>query len=173
MPKFISKAWPTSSINPKSYIVHLGFTLIELLVVISLIGVLTTLVMANLNSGRGRSRDAQRMSDMRNIATALRLYYNDRGIYPGNTAGYLMLACGSYTTPSACGWNAAWAVGTVTYMSTLPKDPSSNQSYRYTQTGAGDGFTLSACFENRSNDKGVTTTDTTWCPSGWMYQITQ
>ena len=59
-----------------------GFTLIELLVVVSLLGVLATLVIANLNSARERTRDATRKSDLRNIQTALRLYYNDKGTYP-------------------------------------------------------------------------------------------
>ena len=59
-----------------------GFTLIELLVVVSIIGILTTLVAANLNSARERGRDAQRKSDLANIRTALRLYYNDNQAYP-------------------------------------------------------------------------------------------
>ena len=63
-----------------------GFTLVELLVVISLIGILSTLVIANLNSARERARDAQRKSDLRNIQTALRLYYNDNAGYPASSS---------------------------------------------------------------------------------------
>jgi type II secretion system protein G len=151
----------------------LGFTLIELLVVISLIGILATLVMANLNAGRGRSRDAQRKSDMRNIATALRLYYNDRGAFPTNNTDGEIVACGSYTSPVACEWGEPWAVGTTTYMPILPDDSLEDQVYKYEVSSDRDSFTLEACLENKSDDKGVSTNETSWCTSAWEYVLTQ
>jgi len=62
-----------------------GFTLIELLVVISIIGLLSSVVLSSLNSARMKARDANRLSDMRQIRLALEMYYNDNGSYPGNT----------------------------------------------------------------------------------------
>lgn len=149
-----------------------GFTLIELLVVISIIGLLATLMMANLTSARGRARDAQRKSDLKNISTALRLYYNDRGSFPAGSSGNIV-ACSSYTTPVSCNWGSAWAVGTTTYMQILPRDPITTQSYKYTPDPANDTFTLEGCLENKSDDRGVTTSDTSWCPSGWEYKFKQ
>lgn len=125
-----------------------GFTLIELLVVISLIGILSTLVLANLNSARERSRDAQRKSDLRNIQTALRLYYNDVGGYPTNAQ-----------LPA---WGEEFSRTGTVYMNTLPKDPLSSQSYRYTYYIDGDNYTLDSCLENKSDDKCVT--DASFCP---------
>ncbi|MCX6816559.1 MAG: prepilin-type N-terminal cleavage/methylation domain-containing protein [Candidatus Beckwithbacteria bacterium] len=61
-----------------------AFTLIELLVVISIIGVLTTLILANLSDARGRARDAVKKSDFGELKTALRMYYNDHQAYPAN-----------------------------------------------------------------------------------------
>ena len=55
-----------------------GFTLIELLVVIAIIGMLSSVVLASLNSARAKGRDAKRLADLRAIATALELYYNDK-----------------------------------------------------------------------------------------------
>ena len=66
-----------------------GFTLIELLVVISIIGLLASIVLVSLGSARAKSRDAKRISDMRQMSTALELYFNDYGGYPvnGNLTG--------------------------------------------------------------------------------------
>ena len=157
-------------LNSKFQIPILGFTLIELLVVVALIGVLTTLVMANLTAGRERSRDAQRKSDLRSISTALRLYYNDRGVYPaGNISGQIM-GCGA-GGDSACDWNGDWVVGASTYMTKFADDPIPGRDYKYEVSADSESFTLSSCLENKSDDKGVVTSDTTWCPTGWMYQL--
>lgn len=145
-----------------------GFTLIELLVVISLIGILSTLVLANLNSGRERSRDVQRKSDLRNIQTALRLYYNDMGVFPESNESYGVLGCGALGT-SACDWDEQWVNGTTIYMNVLPNDPQPSQGYRYIQTDS-DSYTLEACLENKSDDKCVTTAEV-WCTSGCKYVV--
>ncbi|MCX6794580.1 MAG: prepilin-type N-terminal cleavage/methylation domain-containing protein [Candidatus Falkowbacteria bacterium] len=59
-----------------------GFTLIELLVVIAIIGLLSTLSILALNSARARARDAKRIADVKQIQTALEMYYNDTSDYP-------------------------------------------------------------------------------------------
>lgn len=145
-----------------------GFTLVELLVVVSLIGVLSTLILANLNAARERSRDAVRKSDLRNIQTALRVYYNDYGRYPAGTS--TITACGGGLTPVACTYGSGWARYTTTYMNILPKDPlSSTQNYVYIYNND-DDYTIYACLENKSDDKGVL--DETSCPvSGWKYLV--
>jgi len=74
-----------------------GFTLIELLVVISIIGLLSSVVLASLDSARSKARDAQRIRDIDQIMTALELYYADNGHYPYSSGG-----CGA-TSP-----NGAW-----------------------------------------------------------------
>lgn len=148
-----------------------GFTLIELLVVISIIGILTSLVMSNMNSARERARDTQRKSDLRSIQTALRLYYNDKGRYPCHDSSYQMRACGTEATcatVTACSWDSEWAVGTTVYMNKLPNDPLPGVNYRYTYIND-DSYTLDACLENKSDDKGQTAGS--WCASAWMYEV--
>lgn len=85
-----------------------GFTLIELLVVIAIIGLLASVVLLSLNSARAKSRDAKRLSDVRQLVSALELYFNDYNTYP--TAGglddlvpsYIGLVP-TYPTPDDCG----------------------------------------------------------------------
>lgn len=149
-----------------------GFTLIELLVVVALIGVLATLVLANLNAARQRGRDAQRKSDLRNIQTALRLYYNDYGKFPTSTDGRNIEGCGDGGI-NVCPWGSPFQAGGNTYMSTLPGDPI--YYYRYTQTDA-DTYTLEACLENKSDEKCEDFDDpaNAWCETtygGCVYKV--
>lgn len=58
-----------------------GFTLIELLVVIAIIGLLSTLAIVSLNSARSKARDAKRVSDIRQIQTAMEVIYTDYSSY--------------------------------------------------------------------------------------------
>jgi len=74
-----------------------GFTLIELLVVIVIIGILATLATVTLGSARGKARDARRVSDVKQIQTALELYYNDAGGYPNLVSGDNPIYFGSTT----------------------------------------------------------------------------
>lgn len=91
-----------------------GFTLIELLVVISIIGVLSSIVMSSLNSARTKARDAVRISDVKQMATALEMYANDNYTYPAATTA----KCDSSPTDWASLQSALSA-----YIPSLPKDP--------------------------------------------------
>lgn len=99
-----------------------GFTLIELLVVIAIIGVLSSIVLSSLNSARQKSRDAQRVSDLTQIRTALEMYYHTNGAYPNSGGGFWR---------SECQWGAFAAIDVIpglvpTYLPRFPADPSMN-----------------------------------------------
>jgi len=108
-----------------------GFTLIELLVVIAIIGLLSTLSILALNSARARARDAKRVSDVKQIQTALEMCYNDTGDYPtatnlaASTTAYLRLIP---TPPAPVDGSSCPAVQPL---------------YTYAKTGSGTGGTAS------------------------------
>ncbi len=104
-----------------------GFTLIELLVVIAIIGILSSVVLASLNSARQKSRDAKRVADMKQLQLALELYYD------ANSS--------TYPTEATVGGAAILETGpmgllTPASIAVLPSDPSSNTYKYYSAAGA-------------------------------------
>lgn len=109
-----------------------GFTLIELLVVIAIIGMLSSVVLASLNTARTKGRDARRLTDMKSIVAALELYALDNATYPNTGAG-------SWVNSLA---GTQWIPGLApTYISVVPIDPVNTYStslevvYHYNSDG--------------------------------------
>ena len=100
-----------------------GFTLIELLVVIAIIGVLASVVLASLNNARRKSRDARRLTDIKQIGIALQLHFDGAG------AAQFPLA---NTTCDATDSNGLQVLVTGAYIPSIPRDPSNIATcYRY------------------------------------------
>lgn len=70
-----------------------GFTLIELLVVIAIIGILASVVLASLNSSRGKAVDAAKVAQVEEVIKALEIYNIDNGHYlpDGDSGGSIFL----------------------------------------------------------------------------------
>jgi prepilin-type N-terminal cleavage/methylation domain-containing protein len=60
---------------------HKGFTLIELLVVVSIIGMLSSVVLASLSTARTKANDSKIRSMLVNIRTAAEFYYSTNNSY--------------------------------------------------------------------------------------------
>jgi prepilin-type N-terminal cleavage/methylation domain-containing protein len=61
-----------------------GFTLIELLVVISIIGLLSSIILAGLNNAKKKARNIARLQEVKQLIIAMEMYKNDNGLYPLN-----------------------------------------------------------------------------------------
>ncbi len=114
-----------------------GFTLIELLVVIAIIGILATIVLVSLNTARQKARDTRRASDLRQVALALEMYYDDNSTYP------VLAVCGAIPAALA-----------PTYTAVIPADPGSN-TYQY--GGSANDYILSAVMESSLPDNSYRT----------------
>ncbi len=125
-----------------------GFTLIELLVVIAIIGLLATLSVVALNNARERARDTRRISDVKQIQTALELYYNANQVQ-----GY----------PAALADLSA-------YLNPVPTAPTpddcTNNAYTYTRVSA-NSYCLRWCLGNDSG--GLTAHDSIWATHSSIY----
>lgn len=122
------------------YIKKKGFTLIELLVVISIIGLLSTFALISLDNSRKKARDSKRKADLKQIQTALEVYYDKYGQYPldkycDSSIGISDAACPvnpaqsnwDYTNPVLIGLS----LRNNGIMTNLPKDPINNTTYYY------------------------------------------
>lgn len=77
---------------------------------------LSSVVLASLNSARMKARDAKRMSDLHQMRLALEQYYDDNGNYP---------IIGYWVYSSDTSWSTL-QTALAPYMPNLPKDPVNN-----------------------------------------------
>lgn len=102
---------------------------------IALIGLLSSVVLLALNSARAKSRDAKRLADVRQMASALELYFNDMNSYPPSLP---------ILTPS--------------YIGTIPTEPTppdgtctpEQNSYNY-KFISGDNYILTFCLGTQTS----------------------
>jgi len=134
-----------------------GFTLIELLVVVAIIGMLSSVVLASLNTARGNARDARRQQDLKQIQTALELYYNDNNAYPGETWCDSSQGSGGSSCPlGGSDWTASSQIYQAlvpTYIQSLPADPLNTGNYYYNYepaNPAGQNYCIGALLESGS-----------------------
>jgi len=130
-----------------------GFTLIELLVVIAIIGLLSTLAVVALNSARQKSRDSKRVADIKQIQTALELYFADNNGYPTGSA----INLGESGQEALCSTGFAASCSGTTYMGLvpdgpLPADGCADEDYVYTQAGSGASYTIAFCLGGTVGD---------------------
>lgn len=125
-----------------------GFTLIELLVVIAIIGMLSSVVLASLNTARKKGNDAAIQSNLSTVLTQAELYY---------------MSTGNYTYGCSTGLSTGVCPATGTYVFT---DPLIRQAFAAAEAANGTGTGLKcSCSAQQFAVSSVLVTDTTkfWC----------
>jgi len=92
-----------------------GFTLVEILIVVALIGTLIVFSLLNVPTQIAKAQDAERKGDIDEIGKFVEEFYIDTGCYPVSVP-----ACGN-----------PFRLGNKTYISNLPCDPTTSNSYVY------------------------------------------
>lgn len=116
-----------------------GFSLIELLVVISIISLLAGGVLLQTQAAQEGSRDARRISDIRQFTVALELFYEECGHYPAPSASGDGAQIDIDTNPA--GTNNCANTQLASFMSDIPTDPQQD-SYQYISTQGGVSYCL-------------------------------
>ena len=141
-----------------------GFTLIELLVVIAIVGLLSTLAVVALNNARQKSRDAKRVSDIKQLSTALELFFADNNGYPIVAAPAITLGVTATKCFDEDGFGLTCDTGGTTYMGLVPTAPTPPATNAYTYIS--DGSTYSMTFSLEGATGGLPLGPHTASPSG-------
>jgi len=135
-----------------------GFTLIELLVVVMVISALSGVVISLVNSGgfRDKAEDSQRVADLKQVQTALELYFSDNRTYP--VSGWTEIT-GSDSVSSTL---------SPSYINKMPVDPNGTTGhgtacgnidaprYNYISSGTGSSYILTATMALDTSAEGNT-----------------
>jgi general secretion pathway protein G len=107
-----------------------GFTLVELVIVMAIIGILAGFVLANVMPQRDKAARTRALADIKEMETALNIYYADNGFYPSTQQGLQALITQPNTPPIPQNWQGPY----LSNRKSAPIDPWDNE-YVYISPG--------------------------------------
>ena len=97
-----------------------AFTLVELLVVITIIAILSAIGLVNYTQVTKSGRDAKRLSDLKQVQSALEQYFADQFFYPSQAVSPPLTFGSAFSNSTG---NPNPPVIGKTYLNALPCDP--------------------------------------------------
>ena len=120
------------------YTTKRGFTLIELLVVIAIIGLLSSVILASLNSARDKATATSIKTQVLEFRKIMELQFSETGSYAGLNRGWVS-ATASCATRGYSGAYATKAVQICEALEKLVSNPSGS-GFMYTGVNTGGGL---------------------------------
>jgi len=128
-----------------------GFSLTELMVAVSITSLVASMSAGQMDDVIPVARDAQRKANIRQVQTALHLYYADQGGYPvsGNSL------------PTTAGWEQMSAAlegsdPLLSYMPETPVDPLNYDAYKFKYWSDGEKFKITFETEDLNDASPIT-----------------
>ena len=112
-----------------------GLTLVEMIVVLAIIALVAVMIVPNVIGRPDQARVTVAKTDLKTIASALRMYRLDNGDYPTTSQGLKALVERPATEPAPANWNSEG------YLPEAPRDPW-GRDYVYVSPGKAGGFDL-------------------------------